>query len=352
MRHPYFNKAVTMAYERLIQPNENPNYFIYLEVDPQTIDVNIHPTKTEIKFENEPAIWSIISATVKEALGKFNVAPPIDFDQEGAPDIPVNIPLENIRPPQTSFNPSYNPFGTNVYKRESVDWEKLYSGFEQKVVLPDMSNENANDSMFAPSLVEENTQKQIALDESKTQNFQLKQKYILTPVKSGLLLVDQQRAHVRILFDLFLRQLQETQGTSQQLLFPEELALTANDTIVFEQLIPDLQKVGFDIKVVENDAYSIKGVPAILGTGSTIDLLLKMIENAGAIEVNAVTKLHEMIALALAESSSLKTGQHLTENEMTNLIDRLFACPSHNHTPNGKKIMTILSYEEIEGKFR
>ena len=131
MRHPYFHKAVMLAYNNMIQPTEGPNYFIYFEVDTQTIDINIHPTKTEIKFENEQALWSILSATVKEALGKFNIVPSIDFDQEDAPEIPArSIQLENIRPPQTSFNPDYNPFVSSSYKRPEINWEKLYGGFE------------------------------------------------------------------------------------------------------------------------------------------------------------------------------------------------------------------------------
>ena len=355
MRHPYFNKAVMMAYERLIQPNENPNYFIYLEIDPQSVDVNIHPTKTEIKFENEPAIWSIISATVKEALGKFNVVPSIDFDRDGALDIPVtNIPFENIRPPQTSFNPSYNPFGTSSYKRESLDWEKLYDGFEKK---NSKENNLPNEDEFLENIavsssMEDATQGKIDVEDSKTQNFQLKNKYILTPVKSGLLLIDQQRAHIRILFDSFLQQMREMPAVSQRLLFPEELELTQNESIVFEQMIPDLKKVGFDFQLSKELAYEIKGIPAILEAGSVIDLLLTMLEKTKSIEANTTEELHETIALSLAEASSLKTGQHLTEEEMTNLIDRLFACRDHNHTPDGRKIITILSYEEIEAKFR
>jgi len=181
MRHPYFHKAVILAYNQMIQASESPNYFIYFEVDPQSIDINIHPTKTEIKFENEQAVWSILSATVKEALGKFNVIPSIDFDQEGAIDIPVkNSPVGDIRPPQTNFNPDYNPFSTSGYKRPTLDWEKLYGSFENKTenaVLPDQ-NRTDKDNLpqdSEPVFTPMPEQQQISeIEEQRSANFQLK----------------------------------------------------------------------------------------------------------------------------------------------------------------------------------
>ena len=194
MRHPYFHKAVMMAYHQMIQPTDNPSYFIYLEVDPQTIDINIHPTKTEIKFENEQAIWSILNATVKESLGKFNVVPSIDFDQEGAVDIPIVTNPENVRPPQTNFNPSYNPFNSSSYKRPSFDWEKLYGGFENekpKTGITDfeIEPEQETDELPAQEFVtvepvfqEEPQQQEMQLGDAQSANFQFKNRYIITGV--------------------------------------------------------------------------------------------------------------------------------------------------------------------------
>ncbi len=353
MRHPYFHKAVLLAYNQMIQASESPNYFIYFDVDPQTIDVNIHPTKTEIKFENEQAIWSILSASVKESLGKFNIVPSIDFDQEGSLEMPSAIQPENVRPPQTNFNPNYNPFGTNMYKRPVLDWENLYGGFEKK----EESIESAPDwepEMDVPDNIGFGTDEQQQNSESvetHTENFQYKKRYIITGLKSGMLMIDQHRAHIRILFDLLMSQIENHKALSQQVLFPEVLELNADDALIFEQLLPDLKLHGFDFETSDNFNYSVKGVPDLLGTGSVIDLLLTMLDNAKTTGGELTDGMHESISLSLAEVSAIKIGQKLTNEEMSDLIDRLFACSNHNFTPNGKKIMTILTHEEIEKRF-
>jgi len=354
MRHPYFHKAVMLAYSQMIQASESPNYFIYFEVDPQTIDINIHPTKTEIKFENEQALWSILSATVKESLGKFNVVPSIDFDQEGAVDIPTNVSLENIRPPQTNFNPNYNPFGTSGYKRPNLDWEQLYGNFEKKAEPLESAIEwNVDTDVPANHSFTYKEQQQIIENmETRAENFQYKNRYILTSVKSGLMMIDQQRAHTRILFDLFLSQIENAQGISQQVLFPETLELSADEDLFFEQILPDLRHVGFDFEELGNHAYSVKGVSSHIGTSSVIDLLHEILEKAQTTAQETATSIHETIALSLAETSSLKTGQRLTNEEMSDLIDRLFACANHNFTPDGKKIISIWTQEDIESRFR
>jgi DNA mismatch repair protein MutL len=354
MRHPYFHKAVLMAYNQMIQASESPNYFIYFEVDPQTIDINIHPTKTEIKFENEQAIWSILSAAIKEALGKFNVVPSIDFDQEGALEIPSAVQIENVRPPQTNFNPNYNPFGTTSYKRPKLDWEDLYGGFEKKSNPTDGLLPEDFDVEIKSAITTEVLPEQQAIDthDVRAENFQFKNRYILTGVKSGLLMIDQQRAHVRILFDTFLREMENRQAVSQQVLFPEMLELTVDNALIFEQLIPELESVGFDFDGLDNHCYSVKGIPAQLGTASTIDLLLSILDKAKTTAEDVTSDMHESIALSLAEASSLKAGQRLTNEEMTDLIDRLFACPNHNFSPDGKKIMTIFTHEELEKRLR
>ena len=353
MRHPYFHKAVLLAYNQMIHASESPNYFIYFEVDPQTIDVNIHPTKTEIKFENEQAIWSILSASVKESLGKFNIVPSIDFDQEGSVDLPTGISVENVRPPQTNFNPNYNPFGTTAYKRPVLDWEDLYGGFEKKESAIESSPDwqpNFN-SLTTGSINSSEQQKVIETIESRAENFQFKNRYILTGIKSGMLMIDQHRAHIRILYDLFMSQIENRKALSQQVLFPEVLELSADEALIFEQLLPDLYHVGFDFESLGNHSYNVKGVPDQLGTASVIDLLLNMLDKAKTTAEDLTTAMHESIALSLAEVSSLKAGQRLANEEMSDLIDRLFACSNHNVTPDGKKIMSIFTHEEIEKRF-
>ena len=360
MRHPYFHKAVMLAYSQMIQASESPNYFIYFEVDPQSIDINIHPTKTEIKFENEQAIWSILSATVKEALGKFNVIPSIDFDQEGAIDIPAgNVSLENIRPPQTTFNPNYNPFSSVSYKRPTLDWEKLYGGFEGKSdaeVLPD--EQQWEPEVELPKTIEseyqaETEQQQLVeIEEQRSANFQLKNRYIITSVKSGMLMIDQHRAHIRILYEQFLGEIENQHAPSQQILFPETLELNHDSALYFAQIQSDLKSVGFDFELQDENVYHVTGTPAQFGTESVMSLLHTLIEKAENTGEESVVLVHEMIAQSLAEAAALKSGQSMTNEEMSDLIDRLFACRHPNHTPDGKRVMTILSQEEIQSKFR
>jgi DNA mismatch repair protein MutL len=350
MRHPYFHKAVMLAYNQLIQPAENPSYFIYFEVDPPTIDINIHPTKTEIKFENEQALWSILSATVKEALGKFNIVPSIDFDREGALDIPVQRNNENINPPKTIFNPSYNPFGASSYKRQQVEWESLYSGFENEK----KSTESLDDH-FSNQPDSQVIQSKMNIEEEITGGiyFQLKNRYIITSVKSGMLIVDQRRAHIRILFDQFINEIQQKKGFSQQLLFPETLQLMPEDSLFFEQIKKELHYVGFDFEQDISGQYIIKGIPAQLkGTESIISLLNNMIERVKNATGNAVAVMQDQLALALADTAALPTVQSLNNDEMTKLVEQLFACSFHNHTPDGKPIMSIITQEEIQQRFK
>jgi len=353
MRHPYFHKAVLLAYNQMIQANESPNYFIYLEVDPQTIDVNIHPTKTEIKFENEQAIWSILSASIKESLGKFNIIPSIDFDQEGALEMPTSMSIENVRPPQTNFNPNYNPFGTSAYKRPALDWENLYGNFEKKTETIE-SMPNWQPESILPDIISsapEEKQQTMEISEQRADNFQFKNRYIITSLKSGMLMIDQHRAHIRILFEQYINQIENRKALSQQILFPELLELSADDALIFEQMLPDLQYLGFDFEPQANHSFNVRGVPENVGTGSVIDLLLVMLEKTKTTAEDLSTTMHESIAFSLAESAALKNGQRLSSEEMSDLIDRLFACTNHNFTPDGKRIITIFTHEEIDKRF-
>ncbi|MDD2283925.1 MAG: DNA mismatch repair endonuclease MutL [Paludibacter sp.] len=344
MRHSYFHKAVMLAYNQLIQPSDNPSYFIYFEVDPQTIDINIHPTKTEIKFENEQAIWSILSATVKEALGKFNVVPSIDFDREGVPDIPVQNSDTVVLPPKTSFNPAYNPFGTSAYKRPRMEWEELYKGFEKQETSSVVNGQAQVVEIFQSKLNGEN--------EHTGVYFQLKNKYIITSVKSGMLMIDQRRAHIRILFDQFIKEIQDKKGFSQQLLFPELLQLMPDDYLFFEQIKAELRYVGFDFEADKAYQYQIKGIPVQLKTSSEIlPLLSDMLERVKSSTGDALSVIHEHIALSLAETAAIQSGQTMSKEEMTDLVDQLFACPSHHHTPDGRLIMSIWTQEEIQNRF-
>lgn len=352
MRHPYFHKAVMVAYDKLIKPGENPNYFIYFETDPQSIDVNVHPSKTEIKFENEQAVWSIVQATVKEALGKFQVVPSLDFDLEGQPDIPVLDSNTPITQPRTSFNPSYNPFGTSSssHKRPELDWEKLYGDFDSdKNKLKPASLDFGHSSIDFQT---EEQQTELELSSSTAELFQYKLSYICTSVKSGLMLIDQHRAHFRILFDRFSKRIQLKKGVSQQVLFPEILELEANETDVLTVMLDELRIVGFDIEVFGKNTFSVNGVPSEIEAGSTIALLKELVSEVMNSEISIKDTIQNEIALLLSRRTAIQSGQSLTQKEMIQLFEDLFQCENHLYSPDGKTIAVVIQNDEIERKFR
>jgi len=342
MRHPYFHKALMMAYSQLISPGDNPPYFIYFEVDPQTIDINIHPTKTEIKFENEQAIWSILTASIKESLGKFNVVPSIDFDREDVPDLPTLQPGIHVAPPPSHFNASYNPFSASQqggsYSRPPVNWDALFR----------------NDDHPVQTVDRQPVQQEIS-KEAQTSGtyFQLKERYILTSVKSGLLLIDQRRAHIRILFNEFLNELSLRRGFSQQLLFPELIELMPEDMPFFEQIKEELRILGFDIQLEANGLQlTVLGIPTQLKSPEKVNALLNdLLLRARNAYGEPMDKLREQMALALAETTAIPSTGSLSSDEMAHLVDQLFACPVHLYTPDGKLVMIIIPQEEIAGRF-
>lgn len=353
MRHPYFHKAVINAYGNMLTPDVNPHYFIYLEVEPENIDVNIHPTKTEIKFADEQAIWPILCATIKESLGKFNVVPAIDFDQENAIDIPVlnTSEYEKVKAPSTSFNPHYNPFSSSDYQRKPLDWERLYAGLEKK------SDTSSPDDCYKVVPIENHELKQNASLYNEelggdVKLFQLHGKYILTPVKSGLMMIDQQRAHAHILYERYLQQMKDSRGLSQKLLFPEILELTPDDLNVFEEMMDDLRLVGFDIDRFDKCAYSVNGVPADMDGGDPImvlnDILTLVKDGCSDIQQARL----ERIALALSKTAMLKSTKELSEMEMRDMLDKLFACKNHAYSPEGKPVIALLGMDELEKHFR
>ena len=279
MRHPYFHKAVMEAYEQLIPAGEQISYFIYFDVDPANIDVNIHPTKTEIKFENEQAIWQILSASVKESLGKFSAIPSIDFDTEDMPDIPAfeqNLPPE---PPRVQYNSDFNPFktsssgsggGVTGYSRQKVEWEDLYGGLEKasKMNRPVINEPEAEPDYFspaepeAPAVVPSTLYANESIVEKGNLHLQFKGRFILTSVKSGLMLIDQHRAHIRVLFDRYMMQIRQKQGMSQGVLFPEILQLPVSEAAVLQSIMDDLSAVGFELSDLGGGSYAINGIPA------------------------------------------------------------------------------------------
>ncbi len=360
MRHPYFHKAVMEAYERLIPAGEQISYFIYFDVDPANIDVNIHPTKTEIKFENEQAIWQILSAAVKESLGKFSAIPTIDFDTEDMPDMPAYNPQGDVVPPQVHYDAGFDPFaatsaasaggggGTPAYtRRPAADWEALYSGVSRASKM----NEPDDDLLPDEELVSAPLYADEPVVEKGAQHFQLKGRFILTSVKSGLMLIDQHRAHVRVLFDRYMEQIRGRHGVPQGVLFPEVVELTASEAAVLESLTNDLSAVGFELTPLGGGSYAINGVPAGIEGLSPVELIKNMVHSALEKGGDVREEIQTALALTLARSAAIVYGQVLGEEEMANLVDSLFACPTPGYTPDGKVVLVTVKEEEIEKRF-
>jgi DNA mismatch repair protein MutL len=356
MRHPYFNKAVSTAFDSLLPDGANPNYFIYFEVEPESIDVNIHPTKTEIKFENEQPIWQILSAAVKEALGKFNAVPSIDFDTADAIDIPIYDPTKTTVQPKIDVNPSYNPFksvsssGGGSYQRPNHDWEKFYEGFE-KEKKDDIPSEPKQD-LFSPMDEDNTTVTDNSAREDLIVHYQYKNKYILTSVKSGLMLIDQHRAHVRILFDQYLKQIQQKKGVSQRTLFPEIIELSPSESAMIPYLVEDLESIGFDLSNLGNNAYSINGIPSEIGNADPAQLIHLIIMKSIETGSDVKDEIQETLALSMANATAIAYGQKLSEEEMIRIVDQLFASSVHKYTPDGKTIISLLEDIAIDKMFK
>lgn len=347
MRHPYFHKAVINAYERLIPAGMQVPYFIYFDVEPGDIDVNIHPTKTEIKFENEQAIWQILTATVKDALGRFCDIPTIDFDTEGKPDIPVFGNDDNPVLPSIDYNPSYNPFKSGNTSKPKVinNWESLYSfssndNSVQKDMFSDMPKEPADSGLFG------NTDNLVVEDKSPT-HYQYKGTYIMTAVKSGLMIIDQHRADVRIRYERYLAQQNQHASVSQRILFPETVQLPLSDVVLLEKILPELTNLGFELTDLGNNCYAIIGVPAGIEGLNPKSLLLDMVHDVMNGD-DSVAEIKKNLSISLARNAALPKGQLLSNAEMEELINGLFSCSNMNYTPDGEPILSILPQRDIE----
>ena len=351
MKHPYFNKAVMTAYDRLVPQGEQVPYFLYFDVNPNDIDVNIHPTKTEIKFENEQAIWQILMAAVKESIGMFNDVPSIDFDTEDKPDIPVYNPdvVSSASAPKISLNPHYNPFKSSpssgkptAVKPVDEQWEQLYEGLNHQD-----SVEREADIFESESETEINTSQSILAEKSPA-HYQYKGKYVMTAVKSGLMIIDQHRAHVRVLYERYLEQIQQQTSHSQKVLFPEVLQVPVSDEVILEKLLPEMSKMGFELDNLGGGSYAVNAIPTGLDGVNPLHLVQDMVFSAKEKGVKALDEVHQSLALTLARNAAIPQGQVLSNEEMEALVNDLFACSNVNYTPDGKNVLCILKQQEIE----
>lgn len=350
MRHSFFHRAVMNAYEQLLPADSFPSYFIYFDTDPKTIDVNIHPTKTEIKFEDEKAVFQIIKAAVRETIGKSSIAPSIDFDAESGFQIPLLRKNTEITIPNIPVDHSFNPFKDETasnnghfksFKRKDENWEKLYDGFKVDKDHPDS---------FKPENI---TTPQIfnSVEQSTGNSFlQLKNNYILTPVKSGMMIIDQKRAFERIIYENLIHSLARNEIVAQQTLFPETIELNPKDYSLLIEIIDDIQAIGFDVSDFGNNAVVVNGCPAELKNPDPKALIESLLEDYRDGNEDIKKNNKERISRSVAKISGLNYGVKLNQKEMQELVDRLFGCEDSNYSPSGKKIIAILGIDEFEKK--
>lgn len=355
MKHPYFYRAVLNAYNNILQPGLLPSFFIYFDVNPESIDINIHPTKTEIKFENEKAMWPIVQATVKEGLGKFNVAPSIDFNRETAFDIPIMRKGESIEPPQIKINPTFNPFEETSNPRsnsssyannttKTANWEQLYQGF-QKPDQSGISNSNSLETEIQNTIPTETTN-------ATGRFFQIKGKYILTAVKSGLMLIDQKKAHQRIIFDEYNYKTGSQSGIGQKLLYPHKVELESVEAELFKTLIPEVNRLGFEVEDFGKNTFVINSVPAEFPDTDAGEWVTQIIDSIKNNEKDFAEAIRENIVKSLAKFLSIPYGKVLSQEEMAHINDKLFVSQMPNLTPDGKTIISIIGMDELEKKFK
>ena len=378
MKHPYFHKAVMSAYERLIPEGDQVPYFVYFTVKPEDIDVNIHPTKTEIKFENEPTIWQILAAAVKDAVGMFKDVTAIEFDTEGLPEIPaLGDGDDEVKAPKLQYNSSYNPFNEPSPRRQDAvpqQWEKLYDGLgggsthhpslfssagggvvkskasavpadgilqSRRFAQPEVPDEAPEDN------VQEEAQES-PIEEKSPVHYQYKGQYIMTAVKSGLMIIDQHRAHTRILYERYLAQTADRKAYSQKLLFPETVQFSTTEDTTMRAILPELEAIGFEIAQQQDGTYTINSVPAGLDGLNYVTLVQDLVATAADKPASATDDICHAVALELARSAAVTYGQVLTNAEMENIVNDLFACSNFNYTPDGKRVLTLLRQTEME----
>ncbi|MBA3704993.1 MAG: DNA mismatch repair endonuclease MutL [Bacteroidetes bacterium] len=356
IKSAYLNHAVQSAFEQLLPSDSFPSYFLMLDVDPKTIDINIHPTKTEVKFEDEKAIYAFLRSTIKKSLGQFNISPSLDFNQEAHL---YNMPLKPadgiFKQPTIKVDPNYNPFKTGTPTSPApsdrelsnrANWDKMYSRHADNKLEFEQKKEDAPQQTI-------NTDWNNELHESnKKATYQLHNTYILSHIKSGFMVIDQQGAHERILYERILASFERNKSVTQQELFPKTIELNAADFALVKELQMEIQAIGFDIREFGKNTYIIHGIPADTADHDSAALLEGLIENYKQNLLELKSDKRENLARAMARNTSIKSGKALSQEEMNNLIDELFACKMPYSTPNGKPTITTFSSDDLDKRFK
>ena len=347
IKHAYLHHAIENAYLEMIPKDSFPGYFLNIEVDPADIDINIHPTKTEVNFLDVKLVYAILHAAVRKAIGQHNLSPMIDFDESSELNNDFSAAMGMTTPmaiPNIPIDPNFNPFSKESVHRESHwegtyqpqrnapsgDWRLLYG---ERTDLPAESSETHEES------------------KSNSRYLQVNQSYIVTTVKSGLLVVDQHLAHMRVLFEKYLKELENHSGLSQQELFPQALTLNANDASLLKEMMPELENLGFVLEQANPSTFMINGTPSDAAGCDAVALLEKILDNSKINRTDLQLDRKLSLAKTMAAQLSTKPLTKLDEMEMQNLVDQLFACNVAEVAPNGKKTYVIIGLDELEGRF-
>ena len=381
MKHAAFHKAVMSAYERLIPQGEQVPYFIYLNVKPEDIDVNIHPTKTEIKFQDESAVWQIISAAAREAVGRFSTIPTIDFDTEDRPDIPAYNDAIAVTPPTIDINPQYNPFaqsesdsrpatsnaqrnqksGSSIhesalnYDKMKVQhgWEALYDNLntvhpeKQDTTLFGFNSTDSKEETIDPGQQDSMIAANDIASTRSNEHYQYKGSYIITAIPAGLMVTDQELAHERILFERYMKDMARSTVASQRLLFPDAVQFTVAEMLMLPEILPEMESLGFELTNLGGGNYAINAVPASLGNANAAQTVSNMVSAAVESNTNVRDELYTSLAASMAHNTSIVHGQVLSAEEMENIIASLLACENTRYSPSGKEIYHIIPDSEI-----
>lgn len=356
IKSPYLNHAVLAAFEGLIKDGTHPSYFLYLEVNPKSIDINIHPTKTEIKFDDEHSLYAILRSSIKHSLGQFNIAPMLDFEHDNNLETPYNYKNKEANMPHVEVDRDFNPFQEDGkpsmssfghYKKQSTEgWESLYVGLESKNNSQnDFSEVHFESEEVTPSMFDDS-------QEQQTQTtYQLQNKYIVSPIKSGLLVIDQHKAHQRVLYEELLRNFTIGDAISQQLLFPLDLHFSSQEIIILKQLKEQLETTGFVFDNLDGARVEISGIPAIVKESNVSGILEQLISDVENEVPDSNFSQTDLLAKSLAKSSAIKTGTSLTKTEQEHLVNSLFACKEPSISPNNKAVFITLTVDDLDKKF-
>ena len=337
IKHAYLHHAVENAYKELIPQDCFPGYFLDIQIDPKEIDINIHPKKTEVNFIDVKLIYAIMHSAVRKAIGQNNLAPTLDFEINPNMGIDFGEASRMDRPvitPKVDFDPTFNPFKINPIKHQQQNWRIAYDNSEDIVANPNFDNKNIEN--------------EVVEEETKSLFIQLQNSFIVTTVKSGILVVDQHLAHERILYEKYLKEMETEVKASQQELFPQHISLNINDASILKELKPELEKIGFRIEAMNNTTFVINGTPVDCKGSEAVPIIEKILEDYKTNSSGNQSDRKLNLARSLASQMAVKAGQTLNPVEMQDIIDRLFGCAVSEVAPNGKKIFTIISADDIK----